>query len=314
MPKKTPKKTSSVIRHPSSLSSRPSSLTTWLWSAPLKFTGLFAIILGIILQAVNLIFSAKSMASFVWAPRVAFLAMLAGLAFCVYKLIRWTPDDNLDQKSFAILNIAQSVISVISIATAGLAAVFIHGGSMNRMLILGAIALLLLIFISATWILLIKSIYCRARKQGVSRGKLLWSIPFGINLFWYSGFLIRDGGKKSQTIGIKSRLLDRLGDWITARDRNTIIAFLAIVVTDAFIMMSNIKTAVGFAVVSLLLMLGFARRKKLRDNIGAWYANFAVALNIGIIVALISVAAFAPKPQTQAVQEQIQITETGTGD
>ncbi|MCL2748662.1 MAG: hypothetical protein FWE50_01160 [Alphaproteobacteria bacterium] len=302
MPKKIIKKTEKVAA--------PSTLSNWLFNAPMKFTGLFVVIFALVLVLANLLFSAKSIYSFIWAPRFIFLLLSIGGAFSLYKLIRWTPDDNLDQKSFAILNITQGVLSIALMAVAGLIALSVHNGSLNQLIFLGAIALLLLIFLSAIWVLFLKSIYCRARMQGVPRWKLLWSIPFGISLFWYPGFLIKDGKNKNQAIGMKSKLLNKLGDWIVASGRNTIIAFSAIIIVDALVMMNSIRMAVGFAVVSLILMLGFVMWKKLRDNVGTWYATFAVALNIGVIVALIWSAAMTPKPKVQVLQEQITITET----
>jgi len=302
MPKKITKKTVNMTSS--------STLCNWLWSAPLKFTMLFTAIFAVILILANLLFSAQSMQSFVWAPRFIILLLTIGWVFSLYKLIRWTPNDGLDQKSFAILNFSQGIISIFLMAAAGLVALAVPGGSLNRLLLLGAIALLLLIFLSAVWILFIKSIYLRGRMQGVSRLKLLLSLPFGIGLFWYPGFLIKDGKNKNQVIGMKLNLLNKLGDWIVANPHNTVLAFSALIIMDAFIMMSNLKTAIGFAVISFALMLGFVMWKKLRNNVSTWYASFAVALNIGVIIALILIAIFAPKPQLQLTQEQITITET----
>jgi hypothetical protein len=302
----TKQKKSDAARRPTS------ALGEWLFSAPAKFTILFAAMTGLAAWLAGLLFPGPlSMKLMTWMPRIILLAIFV---FLIYKIMRWTPDDKLDHKSFVILGISQSLISLAALGAAGLLIMWAQSYLPSwRMVLLTVVALALMIYSGGVGLLKIKSIFCRARMQGVSRSKLFLSLPFGFWLFLYSGFLAADAGKKNRVIESKSKLLNDLGGWITASPKNTRIAFLVIIAVASALMLPDIKAIILFAGVSLMIMAVLMLCKKLRENLGGGYANFAMALNACVIIALLCISVFAPKQATIAM-ERINVTEVEAGD
>ncbi|MCL1891721.1 MAG: hypothetical protein FWF97_00275 [Alphaproteobacteria bacterium] len=296
----------------SHLASRVSNnkMITWLFWAPLKFTVLFAVLFGITMVITNLIFRTPSLAAIIWAPRIILAAVAAISAFSVYKLIRWTHDDPLDQKSFVMLNIAKSLLSLVLIAAAGAVALQTQAAAtFEQLMALGLSTLLLLIYLGGIGLLEIKLLFVRARAQGAAKWKLWLSIPFGIGLFWYSGFLVADSAKKNQVVSAKSKFWNGLSGWITASRRNTLIAFVVILAVGMALMSSQLTNMILFGVISAIIILCLRYWKRLRDNLGGLYASIAMILNIVVILGLLGKSAYDYQKQPTMIQEQIEITE-----
>jgi len=303
-----PKKTTSVhIPH-------PSSLKTWLFLAPLKFTGLLILLFGLGLVLSMALFGHGEPTA--WKGHVMMTLFIAIYVFCIYKCIRFAPGDKLDRKSFVGLNIAQGVLSVVMLGLAAAVAVYlgVTPGIIptTSSLIMSGIALVLLLFAGGVGILFFVSIYYRARMQEVSKSKLLLSLPFGFELFWYSGFLLEDARKPAPVLQTKSKILNSLSGWIVKNRTNTLIALGVMVVLYAMMMTSKIWYAIGFIVLSIIVASILLLRKGMRERLNHGFANFAVALNIGIIVAILSLAIFAPKTTQHKIVDQITITDTIT--
>lgn len=282
-------------------------LSKWLFWAPLKFTGLFSALMIVFVFLTNVFFRNQIT---ILGTLVLGALGFAFSAFSIYKIISWTPDNQLGQKSFIMLNIAQSFISLVLLAVIGFIAIWMQTGmlELNFVMALGTLAIVLMIFLAGTSVLKIKSLFCRARLQGVPKWKLWMSVPFGLGIMWFSGFLISDGNKKSQDLPTKIKPLEKLANWIVKSQRNTIIAFLIFIASAGILILSDVKTMIIFYAVSLVLGGTLLVYKKLRQNLGGMFATAAVVLNIAVVVAIIWAFADATKPSLN-MGEQIQITE-----
>lgn len=283
-----------------------SPISKWLFWAPFKFTALFVALMIPLLLLMNFLFSKQY---FQTSYFVSIIAILIISVFSVYKIIRWTPDNQLDHKSFVMLNTAQNIISVILLGVIGFMSLYVSDITNSNIAIIFAMAVgLLTIFLVANGLLKIKSLFCRARIQGVPKWKLWASMPLGINLFWYSGFLIPDNKNHSPVLKTKSKTFDSLINWIIKKPLNTIIAFLIFIAFGGVMIATQINAVIIFYAISLLFLVLLLVWKKLRNNLGKWFATFAVILNIAAIIGILVTLAYIPRQPT-ITSEQVKIIE-----
>lgn len=282
-------------------------ISKWLFWAPLKFTGLFSVFIMLFVFITNIFF--RNQVTNLGTLILGTLG-LGFLAFSIYKIIKWTPDNHLGHKSFIMLNIAQSLISLVLLAVIGFIAIWMQTGTLelNFVMALGTLAILLMIFLAGIGLLKMKSLFCRARMQGVPKWKLWISAPFGLGMMWYSGFLISDGDKKSQDLPTKIKPLEKLANWIVKNQRNTIIAFLVFIASAGVLLLSDFKILIVFYAVSLVLGGTLLVYKKLSQNLGGLFATAVALLNIAVVFAIIWAFAGNTKPSLN-MGEQIQITD-----
>ena len=235
--------------------------------------------------------------------------MLAIFVFSTYKIIRWTSDDKLNHKSFIMLNTAQNILSVILILIIGFLSILLPRivTNFNMAVILTIFIGMLTIFLIGNGLLKIKSLFCRARNQNVPKWKLWLSMPLGINLFWYSGFLLPDNKKTSDTIKTKFKAFDELTNWIVRKPSNTILTFLIFITFGGVMITTGIKTIIIFYAASLLMLI-ILMWKKLRNNISGLFSTGIIILNIVAVIGILITLTYLPK-QTQIIGEQIEITE-----
>lgn len=284
-----------------------SPLSKWLFWAPLKFTALFIVLMIPLLLLMNFLFTKQY---FQTSYFVSIISVLIISAFSVYKIIHWTPDNQLDHKSFIMLNTGQNIISLLLLAVIGVISLSMYNiTNFNLAIVLAMIIGLLTIFLVANGLLKMKSLFCRARIQNVPKWKLWLSMPLGINLFWYSGFLIPDNKNNAPALKVKSKTFDTLISWIIKKPLNTIITFLVFIAFGGIMIATQINAMIIFYAISLLFMLILLVWKKLRNNLGKWFSTFAVILNIIAIIGILFALAYIPKQPT-ITSEQIKITET----
>ncbi|MGI5846134.1 MAG: hypothetical protein ACOX7D_03060 [Alphaproteobacteria bacterium] len=285
---------------------KTSNLSEWLFVAPLKFTGLFSVLTIILLTLMNLFFTNQY---FQVIKIISIIAMLAIFVFSTYKIIRWTSDDKLNHKSFIMLNTAQNILSVILILIIGFLSILLPRivTNFNMAVILTIFIGMLTIFLIGNGLLKIKSLFCRARNQNVPKWKLWLSMPLGINLFWYSGFLLPDNKKTSDTIKTKFKAFDELTNWIVRKPSNTILTFLIFITFGGVMITTGIKTIIIFYAASLLMLI-ILMWKKLRNNISGLFSTGIIILNIVAVIGILITLTYLPK-QTQIIGEQIEITE-----
>lgn len=283
-----------------------SVLSKWLFWAPLKFTGLFIALMIPLLLLMNFFFTKQY---FQTSYFVSIIAVLIIAAFSIYKIIRWTPDNQLDHKSFIMLNTAQNIISLVLLAVIGFISLSMAGmTNFNMAIVLATLIGLLTIFLVANGLLKIKSLFCRARIQNVPKWKLWLSMPLGINLFWFSGFLVSDSKNNTPVLKTKSKAFDALINWIIKKPLNTVITFLIFVAFGGVMIATEINAMIIFYAISLLFMVLLLAWKKLRNNLGKLFATLAVILNIVAIIAILAALVYIPQ-QTTIIGEQIKITE-----
>lgn len=288
-------------------SNSSSPIAKWLFWAPLKFTGLFSVFIMLFIFIINIFFRDQVTP---FGTSILAALGLGFLAFSIYKIIKWTPDNHLGHKSFMMLNIAQSVVSLVLLAVIGFVATWMQTGmlGLNFVMAIGALAILLMIFLAGIGLLKMKLLFCRARMQEVPKWKLWLSAPFGLGMMWFSGFLISDGDKKSQDLPTKIKPLEKLSGWIVKNQRNTIIAFLVFIASAGILLLSDFKIMIVFYAISLVLGGALLAYKKLAQNLGGLFASVAVLLNIAVIATMIWAFANTTQP-TLNMGDQIEITE-----
>ncbi len=296
-----------TIKRKTSSSENSLYLSRWLFWAPMKFTGLFSALIIVFAFLTNIFFQTQVT---ILGTLILGAIGFALTAFSIYKIISWTPDNQLGHKSFIMLNIAQSFISLILLAIIGFVAIWMQNSmtSLNFVMALGVVAIILMIFLAGTSVLKMKALFCRARLQNIPKWKLWMSVPFGLGITWFSGFLISDSNKKSQDLTTKIKPLQGLANWIVKNQRNTIIAFLIFIASAGILILSDVKTMIIFYAVSLVLGGTLLAYKKLRQNLGGIFATATAVLNIAVIIAIIWAFADATKPSLN-MGEQIQITD-----
>lgn len=280
-------------------------ISKWLFWAPLKFTALFSVLVGLFAFIINLFPITISTNSWIIISVMSIIC-----AFSLYKIIRWTPDDKMDHKSFVMLNISQSIIGMFLMIIIGFASIRMHlATSWDLAVTMGLIALIMIIYLGGLGILKIKALFCRARMHDVPKWKLWLSVPFGIGIFWYSGFLVSDNKKKNPILKTYAKPFDNLISWIIAKPRNTMITFFILIASAGLMMIYDSIMMGVFFVISLILMLILMFWKKIRNNIGGGFATVAIALNLAVIISIISAAIYTAPKQQIIVGEQIEITE-----
>lgn len=283
------------------------NISKWLFWAPLKFSGLLIALMMPLLILMNFVLTHQySETTYIISIIITFVISM----FAVYKLMRWTDDDNLDQKSFIMLNICQNVICLTLLTTIGFLSLLMPKiVNFNMAVGLAIIIGLLTIFMVGNGLLKFKAFFCRARSQGVPKWKLWLSMPLGINLFWYPGFLVSDKKDTAQVIKPKFKFCGKLINWVVKKQSNTIAAFLVAVLFVCPIIATGINAIIIFYIVSIVILALLLIWKKLRNNIGGIFATGAFILNIAVIIGALIALSYIP---TQPVisGEQISITET----
>lgn len=282
-------------------------IMSWLVWGPLKFAILsFALMLIAALgygMVNSLIFDGG-------ASRVA-LHVLLGLAFAaavvlaIYKM----PRGNLDRRSFVAVCNAQifTVSAVFIISTLLIVAnaqkimlrmLWLESHSPTMFIITMIIAALFYLFMCGLFIANVYAKYRRCRAMGISAWKTMCTLPFGYALLWIPGYLLADGKtKKDGTITIRTKWYARLTDWIISKPIITIIVFAALVAFSGFFFGFNAILLTMFLGVVFAIWTRIQGMEKFRKNIGGKYATFAIAANVVLLIAFITLVALKAAPQ-----------------
>lgn len=293
-----------------------SKLSTWILWAPIKFS----IITFICLTIVGLLYTfitAKIYAPapiptqpIIWLCTITFIGCIA-LMF--YKL----PRINFDRASFVATHNSQMLITsiffilltyiVINNATEiVLQLILLETKSQPTfVLLISAIA----IFILYIFGILFSNIYAKIRRiqaLNIPTWKIVCSMPFGFSALWTPGYILNTNDK-TNNISIKLNWYKKLTNKIIAHQSIAIATFSIVTILTCFIYGLN-STLLTF---TLALIFGIwtlnTGTKKFLNNIGGKYANWAIIINI---VLIITFSLFYRITNNLQKQQQININST----
>ena len=301
-------------------------ITTWTVTSPLKFAvitlGLLILVAGLYVLGLD-IFSPNTTPPKSHISILMTLSMILGVAL----QIRGLPHTNISKKSFIGVHNAQMTtlifflfLSFVPIAKYQSKIFFtmMHLGQHNPMLAILIIILLLIISLFFIGIIIsnIYAKYLRARTMGIPKWKIIACMPFGFAATWIPGYFLDTKDNKQDNIIIKSHWYNTLTDWLLARKRTLISAFICTTLIAHFYM-GSYSTLITFAFATIfglwLLQIGV---KKFEKNISGTYTHMAIGFNIAMIIAfilMISIRANEPQiidNQNQITPETIEIIDT----
>lgn len=282
-------------------------ISSWLIWGPLKFAMIsFALMLIAALgygMANSLIFDGN--ASRITLHVLLGVAFAAAVVLAIYKM----PRSNLDRRSFVAVCNAQTftvsatfIISTLLIV-ANAQKIMLHmlrleSHSPTMFVIVMIIAALFYLFLCGLFIANIYAKYRRCRAMGISAWKTICTLPFGYALLWIPGYLIADEkAKKDATVAIRAKWYAKLTDWIISKPVITVIVFVALGVFSGFFFGFNAILLTMFLGIVFAIWSNIQGTKKFRKNIGGKYTTFAIAANIVLLIAFITLVALKTAPQ-----------------
>ncbi|MCL2538642.1 MAG: hypothetical protein FWF34_03145 [Alphaproteobacteria bacterium] len=308
------------------------TLSTWLLRAPIKFSLLFVGLMVTFIVAVTIIAS-----MFAGAPDAVptFLeliisgVMLVIPAYAFYKLVRWSPANPMDRRSFVALSIivtAASLLFTLCIAGMGWLGIVPQFWMVYLMymspwlffagLLIFALAMMYLLglYVAARYV----AAYWRARKMGMSKWKFILAFPFGWALLLYPFMFLPEEIKTSQVLSIKTNWLSRITEWTVAKTSNAVILLIILpIAMIAILLPAAAIESTSISLIPIAIFFGLWAiygTKKMNKSMSGWFANMTVILNV---LAIATVACFmwfsAPKVSAPTMPvfdiEQIEITE-----
>ena len=277
-------------------------LKTWLFDKPVMFallTFLLNFITGIAYAIVAGIFATQ----IIWP----LIILLTGV-FCwtTYYLIKKLPHDTMHRNDFIAITNGCCLISVliplISILFLGNDVQLIKYKFMVLYFWHPSIVWLLAIFFILLYLYLlgvaISGVYAkykRAIELGISKWKVILSMPFAFLLMWTPGYLIPE--KKSESnLTIKSKWFNKFNKWVIADKTNTLLVFIVLVLLrNMFAGMPTLLLTVFLLAIYTLWVL--KHKTSFLKNINNGYALTAIAINISAIVVVIySIFALGANP------------------
>lgn len=293
-----------------------SKLSTWTIWAPLRF----AITAFISLSLIGLLYT--FIASKIYAPApipTQPLLWLCTITFigCTIALFYKLPRTNIDRTSFiAVHNLQMLITSIFFIL---LTYILLNNANeiIFKLILLetkSQLSFILAISIFAiimlyTFGILFSNIFAKFRRIQalyIPTWKIICSMPFGFSALWTPGYILNTKDK-ANSIDIKSNWYKKLTNKITERQSSVIAVFSIITMLSGFIYgLNSILLTFTLALTFGIWALNIGT-KNFTNNIGGKYANWAVIINIILIIIFITVYSF----RTQTNENmQINITET----
>lgn len=280
---------------------KTSRLKTWLFDKPVIFALLTFLINCVIVIVYAMIANIFAITA-VW-PLV--LLLIASFCWTTYYLIKKLPHNNMYRDDFVAITNGCCLISVLIPAIVML----LFGNDIQlikyKFVIVyfwhPVLALLLIVFFALLYLYLLGvaisgfyAKYKRARELGISKWRIILSVPYAFLLMWAPGYLLSEK-KKESNLTIKSKWFAKLNKWIVSSTTNTLLAFLTLVLIIGQIDIITYRNA--FAGLSALLLTLFLlmiytlwilkHKTSFLKNINNGYAWTAVAINITIIIMVI---------------------------
>lgn len=308
--KTTPTKTKSI-------------LTSWFLTQPFKFALLSFALLIVLSVAYALIAVAITGGQSPLATWPIAVLMSVTFIYCVYKLIKWLPVQQMDHRGFVAidngLTLIYYVFSILSliflIKHADTIMVYLwamQNSSITLFWIVMTISALLYLYVFGLMLANVIAIYRRAVTMGVPKWKIIMSLPFTFAIYWFPGYILPDEKKPNNDVTIKSKWYNALTDWVVARPVNAVLIFLlTIVVTALFFDLYTLTLTVILAII-FGLWVWISGVKTFQKKIGGAFATFIASMNIALVLLFLGFLCFAPHVfMTDAMQAtQYQVVDS----
>ena len=263
------------------------TLKTWLFTRPIQFTlrmlivfllfwlpDIFPVINKIPLSDVVLI--SLGLGTTIWA---------------IYKLVKSLPLSIMPRNDFvAITNgyritlfIALAVWMVVGIAIEQLFRMRVPGARVLPMMYQLSFYLLSMYLLGVSLSgFCVK--YVRARIFGMSKWKVILSIPFTFIMAWIPGYLIDDKSNKTN-LQINSKWFARFNKWATATQINATFVFVCLILLTNALLTKHPFTILLPATLFLIFLIwqGFSK-PDLKSKINRGYSWVAIIINIILLV------------------------------
>ena len=281
-----------------------STLTTWLWNNPARFTG-WMLIVSAIFVGISYI---PSIMNIPLIDVVGLVLMALSIIFITRNLVKHLPYKNISHSDFvAILNGYKLLSMVLFTGWAGLGLLmnkttifkgpitdattgeivkYVHiSETLNN--IIQIIWFVLAVYLLGIWISSIYVKYKRAKDMGISGWKIILSMPFTFMMSWMPGYL--DTDKKTQSnMTIKSNWYDKFNKWVIANKNNTLFTFLLLYIFINLFLSANISVILFPLMLFAIYMLWKNIAKdNFKKHINNGYAWLSVGINIFMIIMFI---------------------------
>ena len=295
--RKTAKK---IARQPKPI--KNNQLKTWLFDKPVVFA-LLTFLINCVVGIAYAIFASVFAITAAW-PLV--LLLIASFCWTTYYIVKKLPHDNMYRDDFVAITNGCCLISVLipSITMLLLGSdiqlikykfMMLYFWHPVTVWFLVTFFILLYLYLLGLAISGFYAKYKRARELGISKWKVILSMPFAFLLMWTPGYLIP--AKKSESnLTIKTKWFANLNKWIVSDTSNTLLAFLVL------ILLRNVFAGLPALLLTLFLLMIYTlwvlkRKASFVKNINNGYAWTAVVINITtIIVVIFSIFALGANP------------------
>lgn len=270
-------------------------LSEWTFKKP----AVFALLTFCISSAFVLVYSFISAILDTTAMWPLTTLLVATLLWTIYRLIKKLPHTNMYRKDFiAITNACSLITIIIPIIT-----LIIIGRDVNALhdnmiwlltfhttlfWIVGIGSILLYLYLFGISIANIYAKYKRGIEMGISKWKIICSMPFGFLFMWMPGYLIDDKKSKSDLI-INSKIYNKFNNWVLSGFTNTLFIFLGL------LLFRNVYAGTVSLLLTIAILLIYALWKKkygqnMLKNINNGYSLFAVYFNLAMIIIVLTLS------------------------
>lgn len=269
-------------------------LKTWLLNKPIVFTFAFlglSFLSYLICSAIQTILGFESLTPL-------FILFVISFALSTYYALRKLPHDKMSQEDLIAITNGAGLISVIASFVAILGMIFVPDTLKFRMSILYMLHSHTTLFFCLTVLLILFSFYLigvavsgiyakylRATTLGISKWKVILSLPFTFLLMWTPGYLLKGKDTKS-TLEIKCNWYTKFNKWVMSNSGNILFMFLLLLFCKSAI--SGWPTFALSVTLLIIYTLWYTKHKSdFIKNINKGYALSAVGINIAIILAIL---------------------------
>lgn len=274
-------------------------LKTWLLNKPLVFA---FTLLGLSFLSYLIFGAIKTVFDFEpYDPIqifILFLLFVLSFALSTYLALRKLPRDKMSQYDFVAITNGASLISIIASFFAILGVIFVPDTLQFRMSMLYMLHSHTKLFFCLTVLLILFSFYLvgvaisgiyakylRATTLGISKWKVILSLPFTFLLMWTPGYLLK-GKDIKPTLEIKCNWYTKFNKWVLSNSGNILLMFLLLLFCKTAV--SGLPTFALSAILLIIYILWYTKHKSdFIKNINNGYALAAVGINITIVLAII---------------------------
>lgn len=281
-----------------------SSLVVWL---PIKFSilSLLSFILtGFIYAFTNSVFHFTS------TTANSILAVLLILAFILITFLTFRKlfNQRIDRYDFVAINNLQNIIlgfaflisSIILIKNTNdilLNLFWMETHSNIKFFLIIGIATIFYFYLFGLFLSNLFTKYSRCKTIGLNTWKIICSMPFGFSLLWIPGYILPDNTSKQTNISLSNRY-NKFNKWVLSKQLNTYMALILIILLSSFFF--------GFRnILITLVMLGIftiwtkqVDKKTFQKDLNKKYSYFAIGINIGLLIAFLSILLINSSNQT----------------